>query len=157
MPRRTFSFAILLFSFAALSLGFKPTLGAPFLNWDKQFHVLAANLPLGGYRSIGMIALFVSLALILTSFNGNCADRLEKFVNENVQLYYLWFVLFWMVYLSTYLKTVGTIISAAPVGWIVYPAFWVGALIFISIPILFVKEAPKHINKGYKSKFVVSK
>lgn len=138
MPNRMMSFAVLLFSFAVALLGFQPKAGTPTISYNREFHVPVVKLPVQSYWALGVIVIVASLFFIVVAFRGKWHRRVEDFVDKRAS--YPAFLIFWLVYVATWLKGVTAILAVSPPAWIVYLVLYFGFALIWVIPVLSVKR-----------------
>ncbi len=137
MPKRIVAWGVLLFSFAIISLGYLPEENGFSAGFNKEYLVPFITIPVLGYRIMGAIAVVVSLCLVISAFWGKWSNNIEEFVIEKI--HYLLFVIYWIVYIMGYLKGINAVISNSPPAWVVYLVFYPGFILFLLIPVLYVK------------------
>jgi hypothetical protein len=76
------SFAVLLFSFAVVMLGYQSEPGAPIFNYYAEFHVFALTFPALWYQVLGAIAIVGSLFLIGSAFPKKWREHVEEVVSK---------------------------------------------------------------------------
>jgi hypothetical protein len=135
MPKRIVSWSVLLFSFAIISLGYKPETNQWGFGYDSQFHVPFMTSPYIVYEIFGVVAIVLSLFFIIASFRKTWRERVEEFINTKA--YYPSFVIFWIVYILGYVKGISSVISISPPTWVVLLAFYYGFILFLLIPIMY--------------------
>jgi hypothetical protein len=137
MPNRMMSFAVLLFSFAVALLSFQPKAGTPTVSYNRELHVPVVTLPVQNYWALGAIVIAASLFFIVVAFRGKWHRRVEDFVDKRAS--YPVFLIFWLLYVVTWLKGVVAILSISPPHWVVYLVLYFGFALIWVIPVLFVK------------------
>jgi hypothetical protein len=120
MPNRMVSFAVLLFAFAVALLSYQPKAGTPIFSFNREFYVPVVTLPVQAYWVLGAIAIASSLFFIVVACRRKWREHVEKFLTENPYSYSTGSLIFWLVYIVTWAKGVGAILSISRPAWIVY-------------------------------------
>jgi len=133
--RHILSDGILLFLFSLILFGVKPSTLVIF-----GFEIFA--FPIWSYMALGIIALALSISFMVAIFWKQLAARMESVLEERSRshwqafIQYLYFVVFWLVYIVSWLKG----LSAIPAEQFIFSvAFGIGFIWFFVIPITWFK------------------
>ena len=137
MPKRIVSWGVLLFSFAVVSLGYKPERDQWGFGYDSHYHVPFLSSPYTFYEVLGTIAIVLSLFFIIASFRSKWRDGVEEFVTTKAS--YPSFVVFSFVYVIGFLRGLGALISISPPIWIAYLVFYYGIIMFVLLVVMYVR------------------
>ena len=120
MPNRMMSFAVLLFSFAVVLLGFQPKAGTPTASYNREFHVPVITPPVQTYWVVGSLVIAASLLFIIVACRQDWSKSVKKFMTQRAYIYLPVSLVFWLLYVVTWLKGVAAILSISPPHWVVY-------------------------------------
>jgi hypothetical protein len=136
MPKRSVSWGVLLFSFALISLGYKPPTDVWSFSFDKYF-VPMLSTPYIVYEILGVIAIVGSFFLVISSFWSQWSTDIENFIIN--KLHVVLFFVYWFVFSMGYLKAIAAISSISPPVWVNNLIGYAGYVLFLLIPALYSK------------------
>jgi len=97
---------------------------------------LIPPIPVWFFTALGIIGLLTSLAFMVAVFWKGLARKLGDFLEGQFQFAY--WVIFWLVYITGWLKG----LSSIPTGGLAFPiVFWIGFAWFLVIMIIILKAA----------------
>jgi hypothetical protein len=133
---RVVSFGVLVFFFAVVMLSFQPSAE------PVSFVLSIPPFPTWWYRVLGIAAIAISLAFLITAIRTKWSEKAEAWLANQV-VYPIWFIIFEGLYTISFLKGIGTVIESSPPKWIVYLAFYFGFALFLYIPVIAFKHWPR--------------
>jgi len=149
MPNRMMSFAVLLFSFAVALLGFQPKAGTPTASYNREFHVPVITPPVQTYWVVGSLVIAASLLFIIVACRQDWSKSVKTFMTQRAYIYLPVSLVFWLLYVVTWLKGVAAILSISPPHWVVYLVFYFGfVLIWFIFGLLDCTPMTRQIRLG---------
>lgn len=137
MPKRLVSWGVLLFSFTMILVSYIPKDNGWSASYDSTYHIPIVGIPVLGYQIMGGICGVISLFFVIAGFWERWSNILEEYILN--KLSYLLFIIYWLSYIMGYLKGVGSLVSNAQPTWLVEPAFFLGFILFLIIPVHYFK------------------
>jgi hypothetical protein len=139
---RILSFGIMLFSFAMVILGYKPS-----DNPVSTGIIPAFELPKLSYQIVGVAAMLVGLTFIAMAGKANWAKTADKWLNIPA-IYPVWFIIYEGLYTLSFLKGFINIFNSSQPAWIRYAVFYVGYALVFYILFIFIKYTPKRTQNA---------
>jgi hypothetical protein len=136
MPKRIVSWAVLLFSFAIISFGYKSETNQWGVSFDNETIIPNISIPYIVYEVLGIIAIAVSIFFIFASFY-KWRETVEEWVNKKG--YYPSFIIFIVVYGIGFIRGLSAVISIEPPIWIRYLVLCFGLGLLVILIIWYVK------------------
>jgi hypothetical protein len=107
------------------------------------------QLPIAEYRIFGIAAVVISLVFLVMASKNNWSKFAENLLN-NGAVYPIWFVIFYGLYIISFLKGFAGVVQISPPEWIVYTVFGFGYALVFYIPFVSFKYFPKKGTKTEK-------
>jgi hypothetical protein len=138
MPRQIVSWGVLLFSFSLLLLLYSPQVNYWSIGFDWTYYIPDISIPIFIYYILAAITGVFSMFFLISAFWQNWSNKTEQFILKN-RIHILLFIIYWFSYIASYIKGVGSLIENSSEHWIVYMVFSLGLVLFIIIPIHYLR------------------
>ena len=132
---RVTTFGVLLFTFATTMLGYVV----------KGTGTLSA----GWYRTLGVAALVIAVFFLALAARKKWADFGEWLLNS--WMYPIWMVIYFGLYIISFLKGYVGVVQAKQPDWIQYSVFFVGYAAMFYIAFMAFVKWPKPVRKQVKT------
>ncbi len=132
---RVMTFGILLFTFAMTILGYQ-------VNPTDTSNFIVPLMPHEFYQITGIIAVVISVFFLVLAARKKWSEWGEKILSGGT-LYPIWFILYFGLYIISFLKGLVGIVGAKQPSWIMYPVFFIGYAAIFYIFIIVLKYWPK--------------
>ncbi len=137
MPKKIVSWGVLLFSFSLIILTYIPKDDRFSWGFNWTYHIPEVYMPVLFYQITAAVAVVICLFLIISSFWEKWSTKVEEFIVERLNL--LLFVIYWSVYIISYLQGFSTLLEIGTPSWVIYFIFYPGYVLFLLIPVLYFK------------------